>query len=67
MVNVGDIVQIVPDHDWGGCLVIVTELKSFGVQGIVTIPRQGDAYVRLRNEDFVIAGKAVFMPMAMDD
>ena len=44
----GQIVQINPDHDevFGGCLMIVTEPKSWGAEGYVQIPGKGEAYYR---------------------
>lgn len=52
-----DLIQIVPEHKWGGCFALVSELKSFGVQAFVSIPRNdgqrpGRAYIRLEWKDF---------------
>lgn len=49
MIAVNDIVQIDPDHDerFGACLLVVTDVKSWGVQGYVKIPNAGDAYYRV--------------------
>lgn len=52
--EIGEIVQINPDHSdgrdgpWlGGCLMVVTEPKSWGAQGYVIAPGQhGAAYYR---------------------
>lgn len=43
-----DIVQIDPAHPgiFGGSLMVVTEVRPWGVQGYVTIPNGGDAYYR---------------------
>lgn len=60
----GDIVQIVdPDHHWYPCLVIVSEVKSWGIQGYLTIPQDnqgnvGNAYIRLSNEVIEVVGHA---------
>lgn len=59
-IEVGDIVQVDPEkHDtFGACLVIVSEVKSFGIQGYVQVPAQGQAYIRLNTDDFVKVGTA---------
>ena len=58
--KVNDIVQVGLDHEWVGCLVVVTEVKTWGIQGYVQVPMQGAAYVRLKNEDFEKVGEAVY-------
>lgn len=65
-VGVGDIVQVIPgswpEHEaWNAVLVIVTEIKSWGVQGYTTAPGQGDAFIRLKTEQFEKVGAASFM------
>lgn len=57
-----DIVQIHPDHDkiFGGCLMIVTETNSWGVQGYFDIPKKGLAYYRVKYENATKVGKIVF-------
>lgn len=62
--NVGDIVQIRPDKEmFGACMVTVTEVKPWGVQGYVQsagVP--GQQYVRVKTEDFKpTGGKAVWI------
>lgn len=65
--EVGDIVQITePDHHWYPCLVIVSEVKSWGIQGYLSIPQDNNgnvanAYIRLINEVFEPVGKAVII------
>lgn len=47
---VGSIVQIDPNHDtdgFGGCLLVVTEVKAWGVVGYVEVPRAGRVYYRV--------------------
>lgn len=63
MPEVGTIVQVTPEHSkrWGACLVIVTEVKRWGIQGYVVIPSQGDAYLRLKTGEFETCGTAVWM------
>jgi hypothetical protein len=59
----GTIVQIDPDSDevFGGCLLIVTELKKFGVQGYVDVPGKGQAYYRAKEGNYKICGSAEWM------
>lgn len=53
------IVQITNDkHHWFPALVIVSELKNFGIQGYCTMPTKGNAYIRLNYEDFDLVGMA---------
>lgn len=55
-----DVIQIHPEHSWGGCLAIVDEVKRWGVQAYVQIPLKGSAYIRLEHGLFEYVGKAVF-------
>jgi hypothetical protein len=61
----GDIVQVkpglAPNPDWDACLVVVTEVKIWGVQGYTTVPAGGEAYIRLKWEQFEVVGRAAFM------
>lgn len=61
-VQVGDIVQANPETcEWGPSLVVVSEVKSFGIQGYTHIPRGGDAFIRLTWDQFEQTnGKAVW-------
>ena len=65
--EIGDIVQLDPDNTvnpmFSGCFMVVTEIKSWGVQGYV--PSLGDkgkpgglAYYRANFEDIVKVGHA---------
>lgn len=57
-VSVDDIIQITDETSEAfECLVIVTEVKSFGVQGYMQIPRSGQAYLRIKWEHFVVVGR----------
>lgn len=59
-----DIVQVNPEHEtFGGCMVVVTEVKAWGAQGYVqSAGMQGQAYIRLRAADFEpTGGKAVWL------
>lgn len=59
-----DIVQVNPDYEvFGGCMVVVTEVKSWGIQGYVQsagVP--GQQYIRLKTGDFEpTGGRAVWV------
>ena len=66
--SVNDIVQITSDeHHWFPCLVVVNELKSYGVMGFVMIPSNdgtpaGQAYIFLKSGQYEIVGHAVIVP-----
>lgn len=39
---------------WIGCFVLVTEVKDWGIQGFVQIPKsEGSAYIRLTYDQIV--------------
>ena len=64
--EIGSVVQITNSkHKWFPALVIVTELKSFGIQGYCTIPSNdgngGNAFIRLNHSDIELVGKAVII------
>ena len=47
MIRPGTIVQVDPDHDtagFGGCLLVVTEVRARSVVGYVEVPGQGRTY-----------------------
>lgn len=59
-VVVGEIVQANPETTpWGPALVVVSEVKPWGVQGYTHVPRQGDAYIRLTWDQFEPTGGRV--------
>lgn len=60
-VQVNDVVQLVPEHKWSGCLVTVTEVKTWGIQGFVQIPMKGQAFIRVNENDYEKIGTAVFV------
>lgn len=61
-VNVNDIIQANENAgEWCGCLLIVSELKSFGVIAEMKIPYHGTAFMRLEHEQFEVVGKAVLV------
>lgn len=64
MVEENDVVQVNPSREmFGGCMVVVTEVKSWGVQGYVQsagVP--GQQYVRIPTGEFEpTGGKAVWV------
>jgi hypothetical protein len=76
MINVGSIVQLDPEKTknpaFAGCLMIVTEVKSWGVKGYVQtlgswdprgkITMGGQAYYRAENGTFEkTCGEAIWM------
>lgn len=65
--EIGDIVQLKPEHKFGGMLVVVSEPKSFGCQGYLmsafdfeAVKFKGRAFVRPKFEDFEYIGKIVW-------
>jgi len=59
-----DIVQVNPAVEtFGGCMVVVTETKDWGIQGYVQsagVP--GQQYIRLKHQDIMpTGGKAVWV------
>lgn len=46
---------------WIGCLVQVSEIKEWGVQGWVQIPASGQAYIRLKWDEVDYIGQAVMI------
>jgi hypothetical protein len=64
MVEVNDIVQVDPNFEvFGGCMVVVTEVKGWGIQGYVqSAGVEGQAYIRLKTEQFEsTGGKAIWV------
>ena len=58
-IKAGDIVQITErSNKWFPSIIVVSEVKSFGVQGYVSIPMQGEAYIRLNKSDYEKVGEA---------
>ena len=69
-INIGDIVQVNPGVEkFGGCMVVVTEIHSWGIQGYVqNAGVAGQAYIRLKTEDFEhTGGTAVWIAGGHDD
>jgi len=61
MEEAGSVYQIDPEYDkiFGGCFMTVTEPKSWGAQGYVSIPGEdGLAYYRCKFENMKYIGKS---------
>jgi hypothetical protein len=59
MIEIGDIVQVDPmaSDTFGACLVVVTEIKSWGIQGYVqSAGVDGQQYIRLNFDQFEMTG-----------
>jgi hypothetical protein len=59
-----DIVQVNPEKEmFGGCMVVVTEVKSWGIQGYVqSAGVDGQQYIRLKFGEFEsTGGKAIWI------
>ena len=54
---------------WCGTVLIVDEVKSWGVQAFVHVPMKGDAFIRLTPEQFEILSnvEAVLMPKEVEE
>jgi hypothetical protein len=74
----GDLVQLIPgkvkNTAFAGCIMVVTEPKSFGAQGYVQAlgeknggPPGGQAYYRASFEEMVFVGHAVVVMSAPPD
>lgn len=63
--NVNDVIQVnelVRNNAWTGCLLIVREVKDWGVTASLEIPQKGTAYVRLSHDQYEVIGQAVLVP-----
>ena len=47
--------------DWVGCLIIVDEVKEWGVLGGIKIPFKGTAYIRVTWNEIDYIGEAVLV------
>ncbi len=65
-IQIGSVVQIDPQHDehFGACFLVVTEVKTWGVQGYVSMPTKPGtsainmAYYRVEFEHVAYIGMA---------
>lgn len=69
LVKLGSVVQISPETKsaFAGCFLLVTELKAWGVQGFIAMPKgmgsmPGQAYYRAKWEEIEYIGQAVWVP-----
>lgn len=63
-VSKNDVIQVIEgvgNGSWTGCLMIVDEIKDWGVQAYFHVPMQGDAYLRLKHGEYEVIGKAVLV------
>ena len=63
-VKKNDVIQINEKFEstgWIGCLMIVDEVKSWGVQAYLHVPMQGDAYLRIKHVEYDVIGKAAMV------
>ena len=68
MIKRGSVIQANENAgDWCGCLLWVSEVKSWGVQAGMAIPRCGTAYIRLRTDQYEYVGEAVLVHGEDDD
>lgn len=66
--EVNDVIQVnkqVPN--WCGCLMIVREVKSWGVTAGMRVPCEGSTFLRLNDDQFEVIGKAVLVPEREED
>ena len=65
MIEINDIVQVNPllNEVFGGTMVVVTEVKSWGIQGYVqSAGVEGQQYIRLEWDNFEkTGGKAIWV------
>lgn len=52
-IKVGTIIKVQEKHKWGGCIMTVSEIKSFGVVAEMNIPGGAETSIRLNWEDFL--------------
>jgi len=59
MIQKDDLVQIINEEDkWYPAILVVSEVKSWGIQGYTMMPLQGNAYYRVKFEDLEFVGRA---------
>jgi len=64
VLSVGDVVQIDPEYDeiFGGCFMVITEVKPWGLQGYFDSPGvDGLAFYRVKHENVSKIGPAVWL------
>lgn len=62
MIKKGSVVQANENAgEWCGCLLIVDEVKDWGVQAGMKVPFKGAAYIRLRFDQVEYIGEAILV------
>ena len=63
MIKKGSVIQANENaNEWCGCLLIVSEVRPWGVQAGMKVPFHGDAYIRLNFDQVEYIGEAVLVP-----
>lgn len=62
-IEINDIVQITENgqEGWTACLMIVSEVRSWGILGYTKIPCGGDAYLRVPFNQCELVGRALLI------
>lgn len=69
-VKKNDVIQINENclsKDWIGCLMIVDEVKGWGVQAYLHVPMQGNAYLRIHHGEYDVIGKAAMVVKEVEE
>ena len=62
MIKKGSVVQANENSgEWCGCLLIVDEVKDWGVQAGMKVPFKGVAYIRLTFDQIEYIGEAILV------
>lgn len=68
LIKKNDVIQVNENiPDWCGCLMIVEEVKDWGVMAGMRIPFKGSTYLRLKFEDIEYIGESVFVPLEEEE
>ena len=69
-VKKNDVIQInerCGNRGWIGCLMIVDEVRSWGIQAYLHVPMQGDAHLRIKHGEYDVIGKAAMVAKGDDN
>ena len=67
-VKKGDVIQVNENgNDWAGCLMIVDDVRKWGVQAYMHIPNSGEAFLRVGYDQMERIGRAVLVAQEEDD
>lgn len=62
MISKGDVIQVNESlTEWCGCLMIVDEIKPWGVMASMRVPGSGITYMMLLSDQYEYIGKAVLV------